>query len=221
MSGREEILRRVRARLGRTEVEGTRRAELERMLTAPEARLVPARAQVDGERLVEIFRERCGMRGMTVELLASDVDVPTAVARYLAAQQLPLRITLAHAPSLAAHDFRGAGLATDTATAPRDLETCVTLAFAGIAETGTLAVHSGRESSMWTNFLADNLVVLLARADLVPSMEDVWQRLRARFGAREMPRGLSLVSSVSMTGDIGQILVRGAHGPLRLHVLLI
>ena len=57
--------------------------------------------------------------------------------------------------------------------------------------------------------------------DLVGPYEDVWTRIRARFGKTHMPRTLNFISGPSRTADIGGKLVTGAHGPRRLCVILV
>ena len=54
---------------------------------------------------------------------------------------------------------------------------------------------------------------------VVPGMEEAFARIRAEHGA--LPRAVNLVSGPSRTGDIEQTIVLGAHGPRRLHVVLI
>ena len=47
----------------------------------------------------------------------------------------------------------------------------------------------------------------------------LFARVRAERGA--LPRALNLVSGPSRTGDIEQTIVLGAHGPRRLHIVLV
>jgi L-lactate dehydrogenase complex protein LldG len=50
-------------------------------------------------------------------------------------------------------------------------------------------------------------------------MEDAWALLRAEHG--ELPRAMNFVSGPSRTADIEQTLVLGAHGPYRVHIVLV
>ncbi|RMF07021.1 MAG: lactate utilization protein C, partial [Alphaproteobacteria bacterium] len=50
---------------------------------------------------------------------------------------------------------------------------------------------------------------------------DAWDTLRALHGERRLPRTVNLISGASRTADIAQTIVMGAHGPRRLHVVII
>jgi L-lactate dehydrogenase complex protein LldG len=50
-------------------------------------------------------------------------------------------------------------------------------------------------------------------------MEDAWQLLRDEVG--QMPRAVNFVSGPSRTADIEQTIVLGAHGPYRVHIVLV
>ncbi len=100
----------------------------------------------------------------------------------------------------------------------------VTACFAGIAETGTLMLISGPESPTRNNFLPDTHIVVLRAAQVVASYEDGWTRLRAArhaAGQSPMPRTVNFITGPSRTGDIEQRIELGAHGPRRLHIVLI
>jgi L-lactate dehydrogenase complex protein LldG len=94
----------------------------------------------------------------------------------------------------------------------------VTAAFAAIAETGTLMALSGPDSPTTLNFLPDNHVVILRASQVMGAYEDGWDKLR-RTGA--LPRVVNFITGPSRTGDIEQKILLGAHGPRRLHIILI
>jgi L-lactate dehydrogenase complex protein LldG len=97
----------------------------------------------------------------------------------------------------------------------------ITGAFAGIAETGTLVMASGPEHPVTLNLLPDTHVVVLREQDIVSGNEDVWERLRARYGKDRMPRTVNTITGPSRTGDIEQTIELGAHGPRRMHIVVV
>jgi L-lactate dehydrogenase complex protein LldG len=64
-------------------------------------------------------------------------------------------------------------------------------------------------------------VVVLDAADLAGDMESVFARLREKFGEGVMPRAVNLITGPSRSADIEQTLILGAHGPRRLHVIVL
>ena len=96
----------------------------------------------------------------------------------------------------------------------------VTGAFAGVAETGTLVLTSGAPSPTLLNFLPETHIVVVDAKDLAGTYEELWARLKAQYGAT-MPRTLNLVTGPSRSGDIEQTILMGAHGPKRLHIILV
>ena len=148
--------------------------------------------------------------------------VAAEVVSYLARNNLPPQATMAPSPQLEAYDWagqrmlslrRGRGEAVD--------QVSITGAFAGIAETGTLVMTSGPEHPVTLNLLPDTHVVVLREADIVGGYEDVWARLRERYGKNGMPRTVNTITGPSRTGDIEQTIELGAHGPRRMHIVVV
>jgi L-lactate dehydrogenase complex protein LldG len=50
-------------------------------------------------------------------------------------------------------------------------------------------------------------------------MEEAWNL--ARTERSELPRAVNFISGPSRTGDIEQTIVLGAHGPYRVHVVMV
>jgi L-lactate dehydrogenase complex protein LldG len=149
-------------------------------------------------------------------------EVPGEVSAYLARNNLPANVAMAPSPLLEGYDWasqkmlsirRGRGQGSD--------QVSVTGAFAGIAETGTVVMASGPDHPVSLNLLPDTHVVVLREADIVGGYEDVWGRLRARYGKDLMPRTVNTITGPSRTGDIEQTIELGAHGPRRMHILVV
>ena len=80
---------------------------------------------------------------------------------------------------------------------------------------------SGADNPTTLNFLPETHIVVLESGDLVGTYEEVWTRLREKFGEGEMPRTVNMITGPSRTADIEQTLELGAHGPRRLHVIIL
>jgi L-lactate dehydrogenase complex protein LldG len=155
-----------------------------------------------------------------VALLPDLAAVPGAVADYLAGHNLPTSLVMAPHPDLRAIPWSERPLLSirEDRAGPTDA-VGLQHAFAGIAETGTLMLPSGPERPTTVNLLPDTAMVLLRASRLVGAYEDAWDRLRAEQGG--MPRNVMLVTGPSRSADIEQTLELGAHGPRRLHILLV
>jgi len=222
MTSRDEILGRVRRSLGVEAADLPRRAAVaDRLQRAPKG-VIPARAQRPaGERLA-LFLEKVAAAQASVERLDGPGAIPAAVAAYLRARNLPQAVRTGDDNRLAAVDWssepqlavsRGPSDGTDLA--------CLSVAEAGVAETGTLALVSGPDNPTTLNFLPDHHLVVVAADDVVGDLETVFERLRARYGAGTMPRTVNLVTGPSRSADIEQTLLLGAHGPRSLHVMVV
>jgi len=94
----------------------------------------------------------------------------------------------------------------------------VTACIAAVAETGSLVMASGSESPVALNFLPETHIVVVYESQIVRHVDDVFPELRNLGG---MPRAINFVTGPSRTADIEQTLEIGAHGPRRMHVLLV
>ena len=155
--------------------------------------------------------------GTYVEI-ASDAEIVQTVSDYLAAQNLPHRLVVAPHPLLAKVIWPE-GWDVASRRAQGDDRISLAVAFCGIAETGSLMLLSGPDSPTTLNFLPDDFLCLLPTGRIVPRMEDAWALLRAERGSP--PRATNLITGPSRTADVEQTIQLGAHGPRRLHVLLI
>ncbi|HLI10171.1 MAG TPA: lactate utilization protein [Alphaproteobacteria bacterium] len=222
MSAREDMLAQMRRALGRGVLDEAKKAELEARLAAHPRNLVPKRAQLDHPAQVELFIEMAERAAATTVRVASLAEVPTAVAEFLAAQNLPAAIRLAPDPGLQAMPWRDRPLLkVETGIAQPGDRASVSPAFAGVAETGTLMMVSGPTSPTTLNFLPENHIVVLRADQIVGPFEDAWDRLRAARRGADFPRAINFITGPSRSADIEQQLVMGAHGPRRLHIILV
>ncbi len=140
-------------------------------------------------------------------------DIPTAVAAYLEEHAITGKTSVA--PALAAlawpDDYTVGSASGSEATA-------ITPCLAGIAETGSLAVVSSADTPVSLNFLPENHLIVLHESQIIGHMEALWPLLRA---LEPLPRATNLITGPSRTADIEQTLEIGAHGPRRVHVMLI
>jgi L-lactate dehydrogenase complex protein LldG len=182
--------------------------------------LIPARGQGTPEEQVDLFAHYVEREFGTVARLDSINDVPPAVAEYLAAHNLAPEMVVSPHPELEAIAFAETPLLSVRfgSCSPTDLVS-LSMAFAGIAETGTLMMPSGPTRPTLNNLLPDNAIVVVKAGDIVGCYEDAFDRLRAAQSG--MPRSLMMVTGPSRSADIEQTLELGAHGPRRLHVLII
>ena len=96
--------------------------------------------------------------------------------------------------------------------------------FAGVAETGTLMLPGGPRRPTTLNLLAETEIVVLRASRIVGAYEEAFDLLRAELAEPAggmLPRNVMLVTGPSRSADIESTLELGAHGPRRLHVVLI
>jgi L-lactate dehydrogenase complex protein LldG len=217
---KDTVLTAIRRGLRRGPLPEDQQAALRARMAAHPRHLIPARSQVPHAAQVVLFVANVEREFGTVARVRDLDAVPEALAGYLAAQNLPTEFVMAPHP-----DLRAIPWATRPMLRPREgrAEPSDTVslqhAFAGIAETGTLMLPSSPERPTTLNLLADTAVVLLRASRLVGAYEEAWDLMRAELGA--MPRNVMLVTGPSRSADIEQSLELGAHGPRRLHVVLV
>jgi L-lactate dehydrogenase complex protein LldG len=150
-----------------------------------------------------------------------DVDaIPGAVADYLAAQNLSGSVVMAPHPALQALPWSARPLLDVREGAAKGSDAVsVQHVFAGIAETGTLMLPSSLERPVTLNLLVETEIAVVWASTIVGAYEEAWDKLRAEVGG--MPRNVMLITGPSRSADIEQTLELGAHGPRRLHVVLV
>lgn len=222
MTPRDIILATVRRSLGVTGAEAPRRLEVATRLAGHPAGIVPKRGQLPPARRVDLFVRMVEAAAGTAEWTADPAGIPTVVAMFLRTLNLPLAVRHGGDPLLESVPWDRAG-PLEVRRGPsdgRDLA-AVSHAFAAVAETGTLVLTSGRDNPTTLNFLPDIHIVVVRASDVAADFETVMARLRERFGAGAMPRAVNLITGPSRSADIEQTLILGAHGPRKLHVIVV
>jgi L-lactate dehydrogenase complex protein LldG len=204
--GRARVLAEIRKSLGRS--------------SAAPAAIVPLsgeapRPAFDGN-LVERFAAKMLEKSATLARVDALAAVGEEVARFVTAVGARPRLCVSKALAAIAWP---AGLDIAYRAAVREDETSVTPCFAALAESGAIVTLSGPDTPSTLNFVPENHIVIVHASQVVRHIEDVWAQWRASGLA--MPRSVNIVSGPSRTADIEQTIQLGAHGPRRLHVLLL
>ena len=228
-TGRNDILDGIRRSLGRSgPVDDKRAAELRERMAKPARNLIPARADLPEAQMVDLFQSMAEGVFASVARVADMTAVPAALTDYLKRENLPAQVVMAPDPSLDSAQWESEPLLEVRRGVPEETDmVSVTSAPAAVAETGTLVMFSGADHPSTLNFLPETHVVVLPANRVTKTYEDVWDLIRQRVadGANGLdglpPRTVNFITGPSRSGDIEQTLLLGAHGPRRLHIILV
>ena len=221
MSARDEIFANIRRSLGVSGKEAPRRQIVtERIERAPRG-ILPQRGQVSGPERLDLFRRMAESALATVTEVGSAAEVPQVIAEYLRNHNLPAAIRRGEDPRLDAMPWDGTALEVSTGPSQGGDLNAVSHAFGAVAESGSLVMVSGPENPSTLNFLPDNHIVVVQAKDIGGDYETVWSRIRYAYGKGAMPRTVNWITGPSRSGDIEQTLLLGAHGPRRLHIVVV
>jgi L-lactate dehydrogenase complex protein LldG len=198
---------------------GTERASREQA----QAALVAARIgpPVPPEQVDTFVKRLTALGGRVVPLATADSVLPCLAEQLGGNPQQPRAVATGNDARLDGLDWgKVPALRRVGASACRAGGVTLTIADAGVAETGSLVLVPGQEAPSSLNYLAERHVVLLARSAVVASLEDALALVRRRC-AGAVPRAVHLISGPSGTADVALTYVRGAHGPVELLVLLV
>ena len=213
MNARTRILERIANALGRDKPAPIEIEQMENHFRLHARGPGPA---ITGD-LSERLRERALMLGSTIEQVATLAAVPRAVAQYLDAHRLPRHAVCW--PEFAGLDWQAQGINMEARSITASDLIGITGAFCAIAETGTLMLLSGPARPATTSLLPETHIAILPLSRIVATMEDAWGLLRAE--GKPMPRAVNFVSGPSRTADIEQTVTLGAHGPYRVHIVIV
>ncbi len=221
MSSRAAVFASIRRSLAVTGEEATRRFEVEMRLKQAPPGVVPRRGQGDVSARLATFKAEAERAQASIAEVAEWADAPAEIARFLREGNCPATLRMGDDPRLAAMPWSETALDIQRGPSDGGDLNAVSAAFAGIAETGTLALVSGPDNPTTLNFLADNHIVVLPRDAIEADYESVFVKLRGVYGKGGAPRTLNLITGPSRSADIEQTLLLGAHGPRRLHIVVV
>lgn len=221
MQARESVFASIRRSLGVTGHEDPRRASVEARLAGAPRGVVPARGQLDLDGRMRLFREQAERAAATVSVVEESAAVPGEVARFLRDSNLPATLRMGEDPRLAAMPWEETSLTVGRGRSHGEDLNAVSHAFGAVAESGTLALVSGPDNPTTLNFLPDTHVVVVAAQDIAGDYETVLDNVRRSAGKGHMSRTVNFVTGPSRSADIEQTLILGAHGPRRLHIIVV
>lgn len=183
----------------------------------------PVRSPESADRgaVIERFRRHAHEAAATTERISAFTDIPVSAARYLRGQGLPPQ-------ALIADDIRARGgfdewveefAVIDRPIQP-DGDTVVTGCFAGIADAGAIVTVSAAGYPVARNFLAKTHLAVVPARRIFADHDALWRCFDEEFGDSR-PRMMNWIVGPSRTADLGVPSKLGAHGPARVHILIV
>ena len=217
---RENIMRRIKQSLGKTRE--TKPLNMNRRKWAldkiAEHHCGPTPfTSTDHEVRVENFIRCAQLLSSSVVQLSALEDVPEAINAYLIEHGLGLKLTAWE--TFRSLPFDSAEIQVEFGLAQAECKVGLTGALSGIAETGTVLICTDAEAPPLNAFLPETHLVVINRSSIVSTMEEAFGMVRHCYAV--WPRGVHFVSGPSRTADIAQTLVMGAHGPYRVHLMIV
>ncbi|MEF3696160.1 LutC/YkgG family protein [Desulfolutivibrio sp.] len=199
----------------------------------PEQTSAPAAQQIDqpdGDALLAAFLGNLDMAGVTHYTAATPQEAADAIRSYLRAAGAH-RVAVWEGDVLAGMAgfdvpgvVRDMGLAVATPHGERPCpdaaraEVGITGATAGLAATGTVVVTSGPGMPRSVSIAAPAHMALMPQSRILPDLAAYFATLSPTAG---LPSAIHAISGASSTGDIEFVYVKGAHGPVAVHVIVL
>lgn len=214
-NSRTEIFSRLQqASSGIPQGTDTSLATIKKHLSAHKRGVLPAYP----ENILERFISKVENVAATVKCIKNTTDLSAAVYEYLSRNNIEPNLVAAPSETLKKVNWQEEITVEYRAAQDKDMST-LTMAVAGIAETGSLVLCSSNNSPTTLNFLPDNNICIIQQDKIYPYMEDAWDLLRKQ--GKGMPRAINFITGPSRTADVEQTIQLGAHGPRRLHVIIL
>lgn len=163
------------------------------------------------------FSAKLTASGASIERASDNAQLVQSVTDFLRRHHQALKLCVMPHPLLA-----GLSWPEELQTETRGVEatdlSVLTVGCYGIAETGSVVMLSSHDTPAEANFLPDNFICVVRGKDIVAHVEEVWEHLRQ---TTNMPAVVNLISGPSRTADVEQTIQLGAHGPRRMHVIML
>ena len=211
MAARETILGKLRAaRKPFTEVEPV----------TERRRMIPLRELSDDERLEQFIHEAEALGSFVYKV--SSNDAIEQIMDLLAGDQTLMSWDEAHLPLPGLHGMLAELGVERAAHDDGEARVGLTGVTAALAATGSIVVESGAGRNRGASLLPDVHIALMRKEQLLPDLES-WEEAQRRggYGAFRRASNTTIISGPSKTADIAHQLVKGAHGPRELHVMIL
>ena len=210
-NSRREIFSRLQQASSKTE---QKTVTIKEYLSAHKRGVLPAYS----ENIVKRFISKAESVAATIESIKNITDLSTAIYKYMSYYNIEPNLVAAPSELLKQVKWQKE-ITVEYRSAQENDNTTLTMAYAGIAETGSLVLCSGKESPTTLNFMPDNNICVIQQNKIYPYMEDTWDLLRK--AGETMPRSINFITGPSRTADVEQTIQLGAHGPRRLHIIIL
>lgn len=174
------------------------------------------RPELNGD-IMAHFRQQVERVAGTLDDAAGMGDVPAVAAAYLDRTGVQRRAVAWN--TLSGLDWGSAGIDVEYRPPVNEDMVGITGCFCAIAETGTLMLLSGPDTFSSAALLPETYIAIVPASRIVSSMEEAFSLVRRERG--ELPRATNFISGPSRTADIEQTIVLGAHGPYRMHLIIV
>ncbi len=180
------------------------------------ASLAP-RPVVDGNLVERLIQKHMAVHG-TAAVVSALSHVPDTVSAFLSAHELPQKMVMPSTEMMMGLDWNP-NWQIECRRARADDMVAVTDAVCAIAESGTFVIASSADVSSTQMFLPENHVVIVDAGQIVRHLEDALTVCAELIST--VARAVHMITGPSKTADVEQTIQYGAHGPRRLHAVIV
>ncbi len=213
-SQRSKVLGDIRSALQSNSQDTVAQIEAEYCRTIASATPRPV---VDGILVDRFIQKHEAVKG-TAKIVKSNSQVPSAVQDFLSDFNLPTEMVMSKTQYLANFDWPP-DWKISTRSAQKTDVVAITGAMCAIAESGTLVVASSPKVMSSHLYLPENHIAIFNIGQVVRHLEDALNLLTKEVFSES--RGIHMITGPSKTADVEQTIQYGAHGPRRLHAIIV